>query len=106
MARAKELLLTGRIITAREAERIGLVNEVVPAGEAVARARAIGEEIADRGPLAVREVKRLVDAALDQDLAAGHAAEVATSVRIFATDDLLEGARSFVEKRQPTYRGR
>ena len=106
LARAKELLLTGRILSAHEAARIGLVNEVVPAGEAVARARAIGEEIAERGPLAVREVKRLVDDALDRDLAAGHAAEVETSVRIFATDDLLEGARSFVEKREPQYRGR
>lgn len=105
-ARAKELLLTGRIVSAQEAERIGLVNEVVAAGEAVARARAIGEEIAARGPLAVREVKRLVDGALDRDLAAGHAAEIETSVRIFATDDLLEGARSFVEKREPNYHGR
>jgi enoyl-CoA hydratase/carnithine racemase len=106
IARAKELLLTGRIVTAAEAERIGLVNEVVPAGLAVARARAIGEEIAERGPLAVRAVKALVDGALDRPLADGHAAEVETSVRIFATDDLLEGARSFVEKRSPTYHGR
>ena len=106
MARAKELLLTGRIVSAPEAERIGLVNEVVPAGHAVARARAIGEEIAERGPLAVREVKRLIDGALDRDLAAGHAAETETSVRVFATDDLLEGARSFIEKRPPEYHGR
>jgi enoyl-CoA hydratase/carnithine racemase len=103
-ARAKELLLTGRVLTAAEAERIGLVNEVVPAGEA--RARAVGEEIAERGPLAVREVKALVDAALDRDLAAGHAAEVEASVRIFATDDLLEGATAFLAKREPEYRGR
>lgn len=105
-ARAKELLLTGRIIDAAEAWRIGLVNEVVAAGRAVERAMAIGLEIADRGPLAVRAVKVLVDAALDRDLAVGHAAEVDASVRIFATDDLLEGARSFVEKRPPTYHGR
>lgn len=106
VARAKELLLTGRIVSAQEAERIGLVNEVVPAGRALARAVEIGEEIAGRGPLAVREVKRLVDGALDRDLAVGHAAEVETSIRIFATHDLLEGARSFVEKREPHYDGR
>jgi enoyl-CoA hydratase/carnithine racemase len=106
LARAKELLLTGRVLTASEAARIGLVTEVVPAGEAVARARAIGGEIAERGPLAVREVKALVDAALDRDLAAGHAAEVEASVRIFATDDLLEGATAFLAKREPEYRGR
>ncbi len=106
VGRAKELLLTGRILSAAEAERIGLVNEVVPAGRAVARAREIGEQIAERGPLAVREVKSLVDGALDRDLAAGHAAEVAASVRVFATDDMLEGARSFLAKRAPEYHGR
>jgi enoyl-CoA hydratase/carnithine racemase len=106
VGRAKELLLTGRILTAHEAERIGLVNEVVAPGEVFARARAIGDEIAKRGPLAVREVKRLVDDALDRDLAAGHDAEVETSVRIFATDDQLEGARAFVDKREAHYRGR
>lgn len=106
IARAKELLLTGRVIDAAEAHRIGLVNEVVPAGRAVARAREIGEEIAERGPLAVRAVKRLVDASLDWSLAAGHEAETETSVRIFQTEDLLEGARSFIEKRPPTYHGR
>jgi enoyl-CoA hydratase/carnithine racemase len=106
IARAKELLLTGRVIDATEALGIGLVNEVVPTGSAVARAREIGEEIAERGPLAVRAVKALVDAALDRPLAAGHAAETETSVRIFATDDLFEGARSFVEKRPPEYHGR
>jgi enoyl-CoA hydratase/carnithine racemase len=105
-ARARELLLTGRVIPASEAERIGLVNEVVPAGMAVARAREIGEEIAQRGPLAVREVKALIDAALDRDLADGHAAEVEASVRIFATDDLREGATAFLEKREPDYHGR
>jgi enoyl-CoA hydratase/carnithine racemase len=106
IARAKELLLTGRTLDAAVAERIGLVNEVVPAGQAVIRARAIGEEIAARGPLAVRAVKALVDGSLDRGLAEGHAAEVEASVRIFATDDLLEGARSFIEKRPPTYHGR
>lgn len=105
-ARAKELLLTGRVIGAEEAHRIGLVHEIVPEGEAVARAREIGAEIAQRGPLAVRAVKALVDEALERPLAAGHAAEVETSLRIFATDDLLEGARSFIEKREPHYHGR
>ncbi|HYL40944.1 MAG TPA: enoyl-CoA hydratase-related protein, partial [Candidatus Binatus sp.] len=105
-AHARDLLLRGRVIDAREAFRIGLVGEVVEAGQAIVRARAIGEEIAERGPLAVRAVKRLVAEALDRDLEAGHAAEVEASVRIFATDDLLEGARSFAEKRQPGYQGR
>ena len=106
VGRAKELLLTGRIISAAEAERIGLVNEVVPAGQAAARARQIGEEIAERGPLAVREVKALVNHALDWTLEEGHAAEIEASVRIFATDDMLEGYRAFIGKRPARYEGR
>jgi enoyl-CoA hydratase len=104
-ARAKELILTGRIIAAEEAERIGLVNEVVPAGEARSRADAIAKDIAARGPLAVREAKRLIDAALDVDLDAGLAAELDASERIFESEDMLEGARAFFEKRDPRYKG-
>jgi enoyl-CoA hydratase/carnithine racemase len=105
-ARAKELILTGRIIAAEEAERIGLVNEVVPVGEARLRADAVAEEIAARGPLAVREAKRLIDAAVDVDLDAGLAAELDASERIFASEDMLEGAHAFFEKRDPHYEGR
>lgn len=105
-ARAKELILTGRIIGADEAERIGLVNQVVPAGEARMAADAVAEEIAARGPLAVREAKRLLDAAPDVNLDAGLAAELDASERIFATDDMLEGANAFLSKRDPEYRGR
>jgi enoyl-CoA hydratase/carnithine racemase len=105
-ARAKELILTGRIISADEAERIGLVNEVVPAGGARVRADAVADEIAARGPLAVREAKRLIDAAMDLDLDAGLAAELDASERIFASEDMLEGANAFFGKRDPEYRGR
>jgi enoyl-CoA hydratase/carnithine racemase len=104
-ARAKELILTGRIINSDEAERIGLVNQVVPAGEARQAADALAEEIAARGPLAVREAKRLIDAALEVDLDAGLAAELDASERIFASEDMLEGAHAFLGKRDPQYRG-
>ncbi|MFP5343403.1 MAG: enoyl-CoA hydratase/isomerase family protein [Candidatus Limnocylindria bacterium] len=105
-ARARELILTGKVLSADEAERIGLVHEVVPAGEAVARATAIAEEIAQRGPVAVREAKRLIDIATDTDIDSGLRAELDASDRVFATDDMLEGAASFFEKRAPEYRGR
>lgn len=104
-ARAKELILTGRIIAADEAERIGLVNRVVAAGRAREAADALANEIAARGPLAVREAKRLIDGGLAPGLEAGLAAELAASERIFGTDDLLEGTRAFFEKREPRYRG-
>ena len=104
--RAKELILTGRVLTASEAEAIGLVNRVVPAGSAVAAADELGAEIAQRGPVAVREAKRLINDALDRDIGAGLEAEFEASERIFATEDMVEGARAFFEKRDPRYTGR
>jgi enoyl-CoA hydratase len=106
VARAKELILTGKVLTAEEAERIGLVNAVVPAGEAIARATEIGEEIALRGPLAVREAKRLIDLAIETEIGDGLLAETDASQRVFASDDMLEGAAAFFDKRDPVYRGR
>lgn len=105
-ARAREMILTGRVLTAAEAERIGLVHEVVAVGKAVARATAIGEEIALRGPLAVREAKRLIAIAEDATIGDGLAAELEASVRVFATNDMLEGAAAFFAKRDSAYRGR
>jgi enoyl-CoA hydratase/carnithine racemase len=105
-ARARELILTGRVLEAEEALRIGLVHEVVPAGEARRRADEVAGEIASRAPLAVREAKALIDVAWDLPIDAGIAAEVAASERLFASDDLLEGVDSFFDKRDPDYRGR
>lgn len=105
-ARAKELTLTGDLIDAAEAHRIGLVNRVVEPGGALAEARSIAERIAERGPLAVREAKRLIDLSQDLDLDAGLAAELDASERVFASHDMLEGARAFFEKRQPRFEGR
>ena len=72
----------------------------------MARADAIAEEIAARGPIAVREAKRLIELATDVDIDTGLAAELDASDRVFASEDMLEGARSFFEKRDPDYRGR
>ena len=72
----------------------------------VAGATEIGEEIAERGPLAVREAKRLIDLAVETDIETGLAAEIDASDRVFATDDMLEGATAFFAKRDPDYRGR
>jgi enoyl-CoA hydratase/carnithine racemase len=106
LARAKELALTGRIVDAREAEHIGLVSRVVPVGQARAAADEIAAEIAQRGPIAVREVKRLIDASADLDIEAGLEAEIDASERVFSTADMVEGANAFFAKRPPQYRGR
>lgn len=104
-AKAKEMILMGELLDATEALEIGLVNRVAPQGKAVEIARAMAETIADRGPVAVREAKRAIDAAGDVPLDEGLAMELDASERIFASQDMLEGARAFFEKRAPEFTG-
>jgi enoyl-CoA hydratase len=104
-ARAKELILVGELISAERAEQIGLVNAVAPAGEALAAATGLAERIAERGPVAVREAKRLIGHAGDLDIDAGLAAELDASDRVFASEDMLEGACAFFAKRPPDFTG-
>jgi enoyl-CoA hydratase len=105
LGRAKELILLGELIPAAEAERIGLVNRVVPAGEALAAARELADTIASRGPRAVRLAKQLLDASVDRPLDEGLALELDASEEVFASADMLEGARAFKEKREPRFTG-
>jgi enoyl-CoA hydratase/carnithine racemase len=106
MAKAKELILTGEIIDAGEAARIGLVNRVATAGGSLATAKDLAETIATRGPVAVREAKAAIDLAADMPLDEGLARELDASERVFASDDMLEGARAFFEKRSPKFNGK
>lgn len=105
-AKAKEMILTGEIYDAHQAERMGLVNRVAPAGGALEVALSIADTIAQRGPIAVREAKRAIDLALDVPLDQGLAAELDASERVFSTEDMLEGARAFFEKRSPRFENR
>ena len=105
VGRAKELALTGRVIDAHEAERIGLVSRVVGTGLARQAADEIAAEISERGPLAVRAVKRLIDQSTELDIDAGIAAEIDASERVFNSVDMLEGVRAFFDKRPAKYRG-
>lgn len=102
-ARAKEMILMGELLDANQAAAIGLVNRVAAAGEAMDVARAMAETIASRGPIAVREAKRVIDIAGDTTLDEGFAAELDASERVFASQDMLEGAKAFFEKRPPEF---
>jgi enoyl-CoA hydratase/carnithine racemase len=106
LAKAKELILTGEIIDAAEAGRIGLVNRVVPAGAALEVTTDLAETIASRGPVAVQEAKKVLDVGVDLPLDEGLAKELEASERIFSSEDMLEGARAFFEKRQPKFNGK
>lgn len=104
LAKAKELIFTGRPVGAAEAERIGLTNRVVARERLLEEALALAGEIAKNGPLGVRAAKRALHAGAD--LAAGLAAEFEAYQSIIGTEDRLEGLRAFAEKRPPQYQGR
>jgi len=105
-ARAMELILTGRSIDAREAERLGLVSLVVPAEETVDRALELAGRIAALPPLAVRAAKAAVNAAQELPLADGLALERRSFFALFASQDQKEGMAAFAEKRPPRWTGR
>jgi enoyl-CoA hydratase len=105
IAKAKELILMGEIISASDALEIGLVNRIAEAGQALDEAMTMAETIAERGPLAVREAKQALDLAGDMPLDEGLARELDASERIFASRDMLEGAKAFFEKRPPRFTG-
>jgi enoyl-CoA hydratase len=106
LARAKEMILLGELIGAKTAYEIGLVNRIAPKGRAEPVARELAEILTSRGPVAVREAKGALDAALDETLEEGMALELAASERVFSTDDMLEGTAAFVEKRAAEFENR
>ena len=103
---AKELIFTGRRIGADEAYRIGLVNSVVPEGEALNAAKTMAAEIAANGPIAVRHAKAAANRALDVDIISGLEYEADQFALLFATEDAKEGMGAFVEKRRAKFEGR
>ncbi|MDA8213201.1 MAG: enoyl-CoA hydratase-related protein [Clostridia bacterium] len=105
-AKAKELIFTGEIIDAAEAERIGLVNRVVPHGQLLETALEIAERIIRRAPLAIRMAKRVIDLGMATDFATGLALEKSCQAFLYGTEDRLEGMTAFLEKRTPVFKGK
>jgi len=106
LGRAKELIMTGRLIGAEEAERIGLANRVAPPEELDAAVQRLADELLACAPVAVGLAKRVMDASARPALAATLELEVVAQERCTATVDFAEGVRALREKRRAEFSGR
>lgn len=105
-AKAKELIFTGDIIDAREAEKIGLVNKVVPQTELMNAAKEMARKIISKGPLAVRLAKMVINQGIELDLNSANSMERLAQTIIFGSEDRMEGLNAFLEKRSPRFSGK
>jgi len=105
-SKAMDMILTGRMMDAAEAERSGLVSRVVSTDRLVEEAMAAARKIAAQSPLAVKMNKEMVQAAYETTLTAGVALERRLFHSLFAFEDQKEGMAAFVEKRKPAFKGR
>jgi enoyl-CoA hydratase/carnithine racemase len=103
---AREMIFTGRRVDAREAKAIGLVNHLVPAGQARAKALEIATTIAENGPVAVRQAKKAIAWGSETDLGTAMTLAIEAYNNTVTTEDRLEGVRAFNERRKPRFRGR
>ena len=106
LAIALEILLTGDMIDAQEAYRIGLVNKVVSREELMPTAEKLAKKLCSNGPLTVRAIKESAMRGLDLPLE--HALRINSTLTHInhTTEDSMEGPRAFIEKREPQYKGR
>ena len=104
--RALQIILSGEMISAQEAYRIGLVNEIVPAAELITRAEAILQKIASNAPIAVKFALEAVNMGMETSQSAGLLLEASYFGLCAATEDKKEGTIAFLEKRLPQFRGR
>ncbi len=105
-SKAMDMILTGRMMDAEEAERAGLVSRVVPAARLLDEALAAAAVIAAMSPLATMMNKELVEAALETTLTQGVALERRLFHSLFAFEDQKEGMEAFIAKRKPAFKGR
>jgi len=106
VGRAKELIFTGDIIDAREAERIGLLNKIFPAKELMAKTMEIAKKICSKGPLALKMAKMSINMGMETGLNIGLGYEKLARTLVHGSEDRVEGMRAFIEKRKANFKGR
>lgn len=104
--RARLLTFTGDMITATEAERLGLVAKVVPGAELKSAVQSIVQKILERAPLAVAQAKKSINRSWDMEVEEAQRFEAENFAELFAGEDAREGTRAFIEKRKPQFKGR
>ena len=104
--RAKWLILSGDMISAQEALRIGLVDFVVPAAELMATARQLAQTVASKAPLSIAWAKQSINVGSETDLVTACAYEASQFGLVCGTEDRIEGTSAFLEKRPPQFKGR
>lgn len=106
MGRAKEVIMAGRTLSAQEAVQYGLAYKCVASTELTKEAVAVAETMMQKGPLALRLCKKLVNASMSTDQEAGMLLELYALSLLMNSDDKAEGIKAFFEKRKPEYKGR
>lgn len=105
-AAARSICLLGDRFPAERAYQLGLVNRLVPVDELAAATDEVAATLANYSPVAIRELKSVLNASLERDFEAARVAEVEAYGRCFASEDRKEGVRAFIEKRAPLFAGR
>lgn len=104
--RAKELVLTGDMISAQEAWNLGLLNKVVPSDQLMAEVKKLAEKLVAKGAVALRAAKQAIEEGADVGLERGLGIEGKLFALCFATEDKTEGVNAFLEKRPPNFKGK
>ena len=103
--KATQLIMTGEMIRADEAYRIGLVDELCEPEELMDKAQAMANEIASKGPLAIKKAKECINGGLEMTLSEGCNLEMKKFGEVCGSSDKTEGTKAFMEKRKPDFKG-